>query len=224
MKKILIILSMGLLCLNLSAQTTENEQPSAAKEFKSGVHFEPAFTERIIRFGVRGGINFCKEFNRNDSKFRLGPNVGVVAEFPLGANVYMEPSIQYSLKGWKVKESYEDYTYKSLFGFHCVELTIPVGLKFPVNETVSVLADVGVKGGYCLFGHISKNYDGKKESETVKGGFGGGLGINFGTEIYKRYKITLGYDVTYYKSDMEMSWDVYEAFFSNLHLDLTVMF
>jgi len=217
MKKILIILSMGLLCLNLSAQTTENEQPSAAKEFKSGVHFEPAFTERIIRFGVRGGINFCNSYSSGD-KNRLGANIGIVAEIPLAANVYMEPGLRYSLKGWKYNYSDEDYINKGVSGFHCIELTLPFGLKFPINETVSVFADLGIFGGYCLLGHYSRTYKDGKETGTYKGGFGGGGEINIGAEIFKRYKIALGYDGSYYSTGSSSSN------FSNLHLDLTVMF
>ncbi|MCW3106116.1 MAG: PorT family protein [Segetibacter sp.] len=55
-----------------------------------------------VDFGVKGGVNLAtvRYLNDDNSKARLGFNVGALAEIPVQENIFIRPEILYSSKGF----------------------------------------------------------------------------------------------------------------------------
>ncbi len=83
-------------------------------------------------FGVKAGMTFSDvsanglNFNSNflDPQMIVGPTAGLYSEVPLGTDFYFSPELNYTQKGFRIRESTE----MTVFG-----LTIPVGAEAVVR-------------------------------------------------------------------------------------------
>jgi hypothetical protein len=121
-----------------------------------------------VSIGIRTGANWNNvdvsgglDALTPDFKTVSGMNIGVVMEFPIGANFSIQPELAYMKKGFGVKED---------FGIDLFEIPFPIGvrtdsrfgyLEMPVlakykfgNNTVQAYVAAGPTIGYALNGRL----------------------------------------------------------------------
>lgn len=133
-----------------------------------------AQTEKPIRFGVVGGVNFSNV--KFDLGTRTGFHAGVKVEYGLPHNFYLESGLLFTQKGYDYKSTYYEpfiyepegkepqtllvqykekvKTYKNM-----LELPIHVGYRFNVHSDVKLFASVGGYLGYGLSGKVKGSYE-----------------------------------------------------------------
>lgn len=163
-------------------------------------------------------------------------NAGLAAEIPLKSNIYAEASLLYSLKGAKYKESYEGESETHTYILYYLEIPIHFGIKYPLQDEISLLVDVGPYLAYSIAGVVNYEYKEISDSSNNKNGsykldgkecdeelnsLEWGLGFKVGAEFNQKYKIMFGYD--WGQSDVFKDFEV-KTRNRNLHIDLIYMF
>lgn len=106
------------------------------------------------KFGVRLGVNISNQEFKLDSlkvepKSKLGLDIGVVAEFPLGKVVSFAPELHWLQKGYNVEDLEID---GNLFDFTSTlnYLELPLLVRFNFGETAKFFVMGGPSFGYLL--------------------------------------------------------------------------
>lgn len=118
--------------------------------------------------GVRGGLNFSQALvqsngSRLDGKFRPGAVAGLYADFPLVPLFYIQPSLQYEMKGGKDKAT----AVKTTLGY----ITLPVDLLFKPAAS-GLFAGAGPYAAYAVSGKQSQGNQSPVEAPLFKGDHG----------------------------------------------------
>lgn len=143
-----------------------------------------------IAWGIKAGLNLAEfsgsgYFNDRTGyapispkrSFLTGYTVGLLAEIPVTDQFYIQPELDFTLSGNKVRDSSYAQTVK--LGY----LDLPILLKYKPFEGVSLFA--GPQLDYLLFAGYSSVLDAKSYSGAVKPsfkavGFSGVAGLGFG--------------------------------------------
>lgn len=178
-----------------------------------------------IAFGVRAGVNINSlrysgdaESSYNDLKSRAGFHVGVVMDWNVARNFYIQPGVYFATRGAKGEwsESGEDYSYKYTQKLNMSYLQIPVlaSYRFPVSKSVKIDVNVGPYIAIGLGGKLKA-----EETETYGGETGTYsdkidiFGKSSGDEIrgdFKRFDAGLrfGAGVNIHKFHVGVSYDL----------------
>jgi hypothetical protein len=129
---------------------------------------------------------------------KLGFKAGIVADFPLADNIYLEPGLYFSPKGAKKEYSVLGVTSKTYCNLNYVEIPINGVYKFEVNSNFAVRGHVGPYFGFGILGKTKTKVDGKVDKESKVSNFKDGhnkydyphndyskfdFGLNFGAGI-----------------------------------------
>ena len=166
-----------------------------------------------LRWGVTAGMNVSKMSTAGLGN-KVGYHVGARAELglPQVANgLYLDAAALISAKGAKTDAG-------DLGGINVnatyLEIPIHVGYKYTVNDNFNVFGSFGPYFGIGLFGKTKVDeldYNGSHELvntsykyNTFGDGykrFDMGVGFNVGVEIQQKYRISLGYDFGFIKTN-----------------------
>jgi hypothetical protein len=169
MKKVTLLMAMGIFAIAANAQTQFGVQAGAL----------------MSSYKMKAGsvsLNF---------KSTVGFKVGLFAEVPFGSALSFNPELNYINKGGTLDESGD----KTTFSFGYLELPLNVQYKLGVGGG-NVLFGAGPVLGYGLNGKTKYTYsDGSpSESETLK--FGSGIdqvkAIELGANIFAGYELSSG--------------------------------
>lgn len=175
-----------------------------------------------VSFGIRAGaslsgVTMKQEGDKLQSKALVGGLAGLYANLPLASSFYLQPSLQYEMKGGKFKAT----DMKTKLGY----LTLPVDFLYhPGTENTGWFVGAGPYAGYGLSGKTTGGTEAKTNLFTGDDGlkrfdagahlqvgyaFDGGLNIALQTEYgllnlqkkgnkdntfhNRSYGITLGY-------------------------------
>lgn len=154
-----------------------------------------------VKFGLKGGVNLAKMTLKSsgisiDPKTLIGYHFGVVSEFNLSDNFYLQPGILYSAKGAK---------YSISGGGMSADMSIkPSYIEVPVNALykldVSSAKLLIFAGPYFAYG-VGGTYESDNETKDIKFGTSDqddmkplDIGLNFGVGAdIKGFEITAQY-------------------------------
>jgi len=151
-------------------------------------------------FGARIGMNVANIGGdpKPEMDAKLGFKAGIVADFPLADNIYLEPGLYFSPKGAKKEYSVLGVTSKTYCNLNYVEIPINGVYKFEVNSNFAVRGHVGPYFGFGILGKTKTKVDGKVDKESKVSNFKDGhnkydephndyskfdFGLNFGAGI-----------------------------------------
>ena len=146
-----------------------------------------------IRFGAKTGLNFSNMSAKSDLgnadeiyKTKIGFHIGVTAEVPLSANLYFEPALLFSTKGFKIDETLA----KGSTNLNYLELPLNLLYKFDVGS-LKLFALAGPYVGFAMSGKtkadgiddITLKIGTNKEEDSIKpldfgANFGAGVEIS----------------------------------------------
>jgi hypothetical protein len=124
------------------------------------------------RVGVKAGANFSmmtKKYtllgteNKADLGTHVGFHVGFTSEIPLIANLYFNPGLFFSSKGYIQTTEVAGYTNKYTFNPYFVEIPLHIMFKLPISNS----AIFGYVGPYFSYG-IAGNWTNKAELPIVE--------------------------------------------------------
>jgi len=130
-----------------------------------------------IRWGVKAGLNIANVTAKTDAgsidfyKNKTGFHLGVTAEVPVSGNLFFEPALLFTTKGYKIDES----LIKGSANINIIELPLNLLYKFDVSS-VKLFALAGPYVGFALSG--KSKVDGQ-ETESIK------IGTNKDEDNYK---------------------------------------
>lgn len=106
-----------------------------------------------FQFGVIGGMNMSTISTKNDdSGFKVGFNIGGIAQYKFDKNIHIAANISFTSRGQqysKIRESETDY----IKYYHTTTLyyiDIPVFLQYYVKDIIGL--EIGPTFGFCLGG------------------------------------------------------------------------
>lgn len=148
-------------------------------------------------YGIKGGVNFAN-LTISEAGMNVSPksitsfHFGVVADFKLQGDLYLNTGLLYSLKGAKADVEGVTGTEK----LHYLEIPVNLAYKFPINETSKFFIQAGPYFGYALSG---KDESGGESTDLFNSGsyykrFDCGLGFGAGVE-FGPLVATLGYEL-----------------------------
>lgn len=157
------------------------------------IAFSANAQDKIIRFGIKGGLNLStisiksdNALNINDNSIIPAFNIGILLDVPLGNSIFsFQPIVALSGKGSKMElikindNNYADLKYKPYY----IDLQTNILINIPVVENIEIFLGVGPYAAIGIFGKASIN------------------GRLFGTDIDKNYDI----HYTTNKSDIKAS-------------------
>ncbi len=175
---------------------------------------------QTIRYGLKGGISISNQefdFKNNfidfEFKKRLGPQIGIFAEFPVfSENFRVVPELFYSQKGMSDEQIVTDETGPESKGtikfIHYVEyLSLPVSIKFaPIQSIIVPYLMVGPRIDF----YLTKNFNTRVDAtipvpenfpdeyfsnyygvDFNKIDWGGTFGIGIETRLYNKFNLLL---------------------------------
>lgn len=171
--------------------------------FLLGVSVLANSQNKVAVFGVRTGINLAGFDGVDNSKTRVGFNLGVTADFRLSDYIYLLMGLEYTAKGAKGELYTESLglTYKSTDKPAYLQMPIHVGYLWAINRDFRLMFHGGPFIAYGLGGKKNQEYiyDTRVDREDIDffgigvGKFDFGLGAGVNVE-YDRYVLGLGYD------------------------------
>lgn len=132
-----------------------------------------AYSSEPLRFGIIGGVNHSNIRMRLDA--RVGLHAGVIMEYNLPRNFYLESGLVFTQKGYKhYSEEEGTYTIEGIQGLeilegetldtkttirakarkNMLELPLHVGYKYTANKNLKIFASLGGYLGYGLSGKL----------------------------------------------------------------------
>jgi hypothetical protein len=107
--------------------------------FVTGLTANAQSTDKLIKFGVKGGVNFSniiKDDGNNDFKtdYLVGYNAGITLDIKLLENLAFTPELLYSTKGYKSESTFGTFTQTT----HFIDLPILASIK--LAEGLNVVA------------------------------------------------------------------------------------
>lgn len=148
--------------------------------------------EKKVAFGVRAGLNLSNVNSKytgalgegesaseyeQDMNNRAGFHLGVVMDWNVARNFYIQPGLYFTTRGAKLEdgETYngESYSYTEKWNANYLQIPILASYRIPLGEKVKLGIDVGPYLAVGLGGKVkwedSYTYDG--ETETDKGDY-----------------------------------------------------
>lgn len=188
------------------------------------------FAQSPIKFGVDAGVNLSNsslDAGDSDKKAKVGFQIGVVAEYELAPDLFLQSGLSFTTKGSKVEDKSLSFVKQSVT-FNQIYLQLPVyaAYKVEVTPTMKIVFNAGPYLAYGIGGKTSlKNivtddiinepskYDtfGDDVLKRFDFGLGGGVGAEF-SQIFVGLKYELGI------SDLSRGEDSYR----NRNASLTV--
>ena len=175
-----------------------------------------------IQGGLNGASLLVKEDGEtisDDFKYRIGFNLGLVAEYPVSKSTYFQTGLIFSQKGYRLNEDFfgEDITAKVVLNY----VDIPLTFKFASerSEQSSVYGLIGPYLSFGLQGKTKVTYDGDSDSEVVEWGddpekdnfrrFDAGLKLGAGVDagqfnIQASYSLGLAHISPYTEDDYQV--------------------
>jgi Outer membrane protein beta-barrel domain len=146
MKKIALVCFLGLAALTAEAQT---------------------------RFGIKAGLNLSdvngksdgRSFN-SDTKMKPSFHVGVIADFSISENVFVQPGILASSKGFKIEQSGITASTSPLY----VEVPVNIGFRTELSDNLKFYVMGGPYVGIGVAGNSKISGSGQSETETINWG------------------------------------------------------
>lgn len=146
-----------------------------------------------VKFGIKGGLNLSKLTSASDAKVLAGFNAGALVNFKLDKNWAIQPEVQYSTQGSKLKTDY--------FGLITTEGTLKLDyINIPVLAQYHIIDEFYLEGGPQVGFLTSSKYktgsitvDNKDGMKKVDFGLNFGFGYKFdmGLGIGARYNFGL---------------------------------
>jgi hypothetical protein len=144
---------------------------------------------QLIRFGIKGGLNFANQTGTNitvnsgnyDKGTITSYHAGLVAEIKLSEVFSVQPEMLYSTQGATYKYAATEFTNE--LGY----LSIPVLAKFHLNKVISL--DLGPQASFLLSERKQLNV---KDANTFDFGLAGGLGLNITKSFFIQGRYVLG--------------------------------
>lgn len=162
------------------------------------------------RVGVKAGANFSMMTStvfdtKQDLGTHVGFHVGFTSEIPLIANLYFNPGLYFSSKGYKTSLSLLGSTVKSSFNPYFIEIPLHIMFKLPISNS-AIFGYVGPYFSYGIAGNIITKtqipgFDERTDKNKINFGsesgdhmepFDMGLDIGVGFEVNK-FQVSLQY-------------------------------
>jgi hypothetical protein len=148
--------------------------------------FIVASMQAQVKFGPTAGLNLSTATvkvggTKMDTKSIVGFNIGLISEFNLTGNLFLQPALLFSTKGTKVTEVEFESTITPIY----IEIPVNVVYKFG-SESVKFFLNAGPYIAYGIGGKI------KSGGESVKISYGSGesndlkpfdFGLTFGAGV-----------------------------------------
>ncbi len=160
-------------------------------------------TQAQVKFGLKGGVNLAKMTLKSsgmsiDPKTLVGYHFGIVSEFKLSDNFYLQPGILYSAKGSKYSISGDGESFEMSIKPSYIEVPINALYKLDVSAAKLLI----FAGPYFAYG-ISGKYESSGQSQDIKFGTSDqddmkplDIGINIGVGAdFKGFEITAQYGI-----------------------------
>jgi hypothetical protein len=132
-----------------------------------------------IKFGVSAGVgisNFSSNVDDDDSKSKLGFQIGILGEISITENFFVVPELNFSQRGSSYEWKGYDESEKGSTTLNYLQIPINALYKYKVAENIKVLGFTGPYVGYAISGKDKweYKYDGEveKDSKTIKIGSG----------------------------------------------------
>lgn len=167
--------------------------------FVTGLTAQAQSTDKAIRFGVKGGVNFSNIIKDNgnndfDAEYLTGFNAGVTLDIKLVENVAFTPELLYSTKGYKLTSGFGDFTQTTHF------IDVPIlasirltqGLNLVAGPQVSFLMSTNNKfetGFGTAEQRIVEDESDRFKKSLLGGVIGARLDLNSQLGIFGRYSL-----------------------------------
>lgn len=174
-----------------------------------------ASAQEQLPFGVRVGMNLNSfSVSGDDGDYdqlesRVGFHVGVVMDWNVVGNFYVQPGLYFTTRGAKYEDLYEDESYSEKWNMNYLQIPILASYRFLVSDKVKIDINVGPYFAVGLNGKIKYNdtygYETdkyevnafKKSSADEDGSdlkrFDAGLRFGGGLQ-FKKFYVGLNYD------------------------------
>lgn len=161
--------------------------------------------DKPFTFGVKAGANMSTMTGDiEDSKVKLGFNIGVTVDYAINQDWYILSGLQYTTKGVKIEYNFADEDYKSTINAAYLQLPIHVGYKLEIAPETKLVFHAGPYLAYGVNGKIKESgtevindtaipYSVKVNTFDFMKRFDAGLGLGVGAEFGK-FGVDLGWD------------------------------
>ncbi len=182
-------------------------------------------------FGVRGSLNFSNVGDKYDGevsdgesasdeeedfKSRVGFSLGVIYDWGLSENFYIQPGLYFTTRGGKLEENYEGETYEEKYNLNYLQIPVLASYRIDISDNMQWQINAGPYLAYGIGGKVKweDSSDGETESGdydvfgTTEGDYNeenyeekGGLkrfdaGLSFGTGVsFNKLYVGLSYDL-----------------------------
>ncbi len=186
-----------------------------------------------FRFGINAGMNISSANLDADHSSKVGFNAGVIGEYNITENVFVNAGLKYSQRGVKdvsvaYTDGYDVYTDKLKWNPGYIEMPIHAGYRYAFSDSFKGFAEFGPYFAYAVSGSIEDSYGGSVglyddwvenfmgcKYNRFEFGLGGAVGIEF-----SKVQVKAGYDFGVTKI-----WDVNNgAKNSNFYVGIGYMF
>jgi opacity protein-like surface antigen len=91
--------------------------------------FYASFSFSQVEYGIKGGLNLAtvRYLNDDNSKARIGFNVGALVEIPLQDNLFLRPEVLYSSKGFAYSAT--QYSREGVMKLNYVNIPVLFGIR-----------------------------------------------------------------------------------------------
>ena len=158
-----------------------------------GLHAQSPFT-----FGVDGGVNLSNssiDSDGGDKKMKIGFKLGLVAEYELQNNFFVQSGLSFTTKGFKydIWGEFQNGSYgeiKTTWNQMYLQVPIYAGYKLEILEDTKLVFNLGPYLAYGVGGKCTVKAQGQKGKTDVFGddrlkrfdfGLGAGAGVEFGS-------------------------------------------
>lgn len=137
-----------------------------------------------VTWGVRGGMNISNAADKydgsvesgesksdyeSDFKSRVGFHLGVVLDWGLSENFYIQPGLYFTTRGMKLDEDWEGEKYEEKWNLNYLQLPILASYRIALSDNVKWHINAGPYLAYGLGGKVKWEYS--YEGESEKGDF-----------------------------------------------------
>ncbi len=160
-----------------------------------------------FRFGINAGMNISSANLDADHSSKVGFNAGVIGEYNITENVFINAGLKYSQRGvkdvsWLYYDEDDVYTDKLKWNPGYIEMPIHVGYRYAFSDSFKGFAEFGPYVAYAVSGSMEDSYGGSvglydDTASYILGGkynrFEFGLGGAIGVE-FSKVQVKAGYD------------------------------
>lgn len=145
----------------------------------TGIVANASAQDKKVSFGIRAGVNIsslsystsAEDDYAPDLKSKTGFNVGVIADWNVAGNFYVQPGIYFTTRGAKSEMFDAEYEASDKLEVNMNYLQIPIlaSYRFPVSNSIKIDINAGPYFSYGMGGKFKNEWSYSGETEKIEG-------------------------------------------------------